>query len=328
VNCRSDDIARQAGAWTPPPDNSRAKLGPRRQAQRPAHDFALPLYEVPLLPTATHIGVMGDLHGDLEHAIEAFQTFATRDVRCIIQLGDLGVLWPGGNWQTDLRKLSRALARHAMSMFWVEGNHDYYPQLFDYAVAGDGLRWITANVAHLPRGFRTLLGERFTLAALGGANSIDFRFREAEVSWWPEEQISDADLRLLGSERADVLIGHEAPLIADPDASTNALDAGYSVDDIRYAAASRMMFRRAVSQTRPRLTLGGHYHRFYDESWTLPGETRPTRTVVLDMNGKHRVNLAILSTTTLDLEFLYRNGTPYVPDTNTPDRSDHDRRQP
>jgi hypothetical protein len=33
-----------------------------------------------------------------------------------------------------------------------------------------------------------------------------------------------------------------------------------------------------------------------------------TRVVVLDMNGKNRINLAILDAATLELEFLYRNG--------------------
>jgi hypothetical protein len=75
----------------------------------------------------------------------------------------------------------------------------------------------------------------------------------------------------------------------------------------------------------PRLTLGGHYHHFHDQVLTVPGAAYPTRVVVLDMNGKDRANLAILDTATLDLEVLYRNGTPAVPDTHEPERTDDGR---
>ena len=66
------------------------------------------------------------------------------------------------------------------------------------------------------------------------------------------------------------------------------------------------MFRRAVLQTRPLLTLGGHYHRFVDEIIPVPG-TPPVqpRVVVLDMNSRNRISQAILDTTILDLSFLY-----------------------
>jgi len=44
--------------------------------------------------------------------------------------------------------------------------------------------------------------------------------------------------------------------------------------------------------------------------------------VVLDMNGANRISQAILDTTTLDIEFLYRNGAPVVPNTNPTERTD------
>jgi hypothetical protein len=311
----------------PPPPDLRTDVDPRERAHRPVQDFSYTPYAVPSLSTVRRIGVMGDLHGDLEHAMQAVQTFADRGVTCVVQLGDWGVLWPGTNWRIALRKISRALARHQMAMLVIDGNHEYFPKLLEFPIAADGIRWIAANIGHLPRGYRTQIGARFTLAALGGANSIDRRFRQEGVSWWPEEQITAADLRQLGSDHADVLLGHEAPLMDERALEKSARDAGYSPADIAYAAGSRVMFRQAVLQTRPRLTLGGHYHRHYDQTLSLPGQTHPTRVVVLDMNGKHRVNLAILHTTTLDLELLYRNGAPAEPDTNAPERTDNDRPQ-
>ena len=309
---------------TPPDQDPRNDMTPVRHTHRPAPFSSSPSYDVQMLSQAPRIGIMGDLHGDLGHALQAFRTFADRGVRVIVQLGDWGVLWPGRNWQIDLNKVSRALSRHNQAMFFLAGNHDWHPKLATYPVDPDGLRWIANNVAHLPRGYRTQIGG-FTLAALGGANSIDRRLRTEGESWWPEEQITEADLRRLGTERADILVGHDAPLMDEATLDERARDLGFSTDDIRYATESRVMFRRAVLQTRPRLTLGGHYHQFHDQVLNVPGASYPTRVVVLDMNGKNRVNLAILDATTLDLEFLYRNGDPAVPDTHEPERTDDGR---
>ena len=314
-----------AGEAPPPNDDPRDDLTPQLRVHRPAPSSSYPPYEVQTLSMAPQIGVMGDLHGDIEHALQAFRTFADRGVHVILQLGDWGILWPGRNWQIDLNKISRALARHQSTMFFLAGNHDWHPKLSEYPIDADGIQWLAANVGHLPRGYRTEVGGKFTLAALGGANSIDRRFREAGVSWWPEEQITESDLRRLGSERVDILVGHEAPLMDEADLDRRAQELGFSPNDIAYARASRVMFRSAVLQTRPRLTLGGHYHRFCDQQLTLPGETRPTRVVVLDMNGRDRVNLAILNVSTLELEFLYRNGAPAEPETRAPERTDDGR---
>ncbi|QYF74878.1 metallophosphoesterase [Cryobacterium sp. PAMC25264] len=266
---------------------------------------------------------MGDLHGDLGHALQAFQTFAQNDVRVILQLGDWGVLWPGQNWQTDLNKMSRALSRHHQTFYFVDGNHDWHPKLQEFPVDLDGLRWISGNVAHLPRGYRSVIGGRFTLAALGGGNSTDRDLREEGKTWWPEEQIADADLERLGNDRVDVLVGHEAPLMDEADQDRRSTELGIPPKEAAYAAHSRFMFRRAVLQTRPRLTLGGHYHRFVDETLTLPGAP-PTRVVVLDMNGPQRVNMAILHTQTLELDFLHRNGDRTYSTNTAPERTNND----
>ena len=105
----------------------------------------------------------------------------------MIQLGDFGVIWPGENWQVALRDLSRALTRNGQTLHFVDGNHDYHPRLFGYPIDENGYRWVSWNVAHLPRGFRTRIGENRVLTALGGANSTDRDLRLENVDWWAAE---------------------------------------------------------------------------------------------------------------------------------------------
>lgn len=289
-----------------PGDDPRNDLRPHR----PDTDHPAPPYPAQLLSAAKLIGVMGDLHGDLEHARIALQTLADRDVTAIVQLGDWGVLWPGQNWQIDLHKLSRFLARNTQTMYFVDGNHDWHPRLLEFPISKDGIRWLTHNIGHLPRGYRTPIGPNFTLAALGGANSPDRAFRTEGKDWWPQEQISDADIERLGTERVDVLVAHEAPLMAGNDQLVRDTQGDLSPTEAAYADQSRVMIRRAVWRTHPRLTLSGHYHLHIDQTLTEDLVGFHTRVVVLDMNGKNRVNLAILDPETLDLTFLDRTGGP------------------
>jgi hypothetical protein len=236
---------------------------------------------------------------------------ARHGVRVCLQLGDLGLLWPHENWARSITKLTRILTRNQQSFFWVDGNHEWHPKLLEFPIRDDGLRWMSANIAHLPRGYRTTFPTGKTLAALGGANSIDVDWRQVGESWWPEESISAADLATLGTSHADVLVGHEAPAgVPDP----GRYRSGWSPDVIKYANASRAAFTTAVEQVRPLLTLSGHMHNFLDRTieYGPPDSRFRTRVVVLDQNRAERVNTAILDTSSLELRFFYRNG--YEPD--------------
>ncbi|WP_104088709.1 MULTISPECIES: metallophosphoesterase [unclassified Cryobacterium] len=210
-----------------------------------------PPYPAQPLSEAKLIGVMGDLLGDLDHARIALTTLADRDITAIIQLGDWGIIWPGQNWQIDLNKLSRFLARNKQVMYFLDGNHDWHPRLQEFSIGQDGVRWLTHNVGHLPRGYRTTIGTRFVLAALGGANSSDRALRTAGKDWWPEEQVTDADIRALGTERVDVLVAHESPLMAVDNDLIREKDGDLARSDALYADACRVMIRRAVLRTRP-----------------------------------------------------------------------------
>ena len=134
-----------------------------------------------------------------------------RGISTVVVLGDFGFVWPRENTGNILNKLSKRLGDRGQTLYFVDGNHEGFGRLLKFPIGRDGLRWIRPNLAHIPRGFRTRLVAGRTLAALGGANSIDFAHRLEGHSWWAEEAITDADLTALGDDPADVLIGHDAP---------------------------------------------------------------------------------------------------------------------
>jgi hypothetical protein len=275
---------------------------------------------------ARKIGLLGDVHGDTEHLLTASRTFWRRGIDTLIQLGDFGFVWrKGENSQKALDKISRRLDAHGQTIYFVDGNHEDFDLLYaGFPVDGDGHRHLRQNVIHLPRGYRTTLLPHDSgwpgnvirpgkaLAVLGGANSIDRHLRTANTDWWPEESISEADLAALGSEHADVLLGHDAPLdVPDLDRELGSESAGWPPDAVAYAEQGRRTFHQGFMEVRPELYVGAHYHRHADQTLTYTdaaGSFR-SRVVILDQNTPKTISLAVLDTWTLHLEFLTRGDT-------------------
>ena len=264
------------------------------------------------LSAASRIGFLGDTHGDMQHVLTVARTMSARGIELLVVLGDFGFLWPGHNWGIDIDKLSRRLKATHQTLAFVDGNHEDFDLLYKFAVADDGLRWIRPNIAHIPRGYRTTLASGATLAALGGANSVDIGHRVLGRSVWAEESITEADLDALGHGHADVLIGHDAPLgLPTLDAWLAATDHGWPPAGLRYSAEGRAMFHRGFLQVQPRIYLGGHYHRHVDEPviFTAGDAEFQTRVVILDQGGSASgVSQVILDVRTLGLEFITRDG--------------------
>jgi hypothetical protein len=264
------------------------------------------------------IGLIGDIHGRLDHLLPVLLTFQERDIHTIIQLGDFGLVWSGRHSEDALTRLNFQLANGMQTLLWVDGNHEDHLKLKSFPIGDGGIRWIRPRVGHLPRGYRATLTSGRTIAALGGANSIDFEHRTYGRNWWPEEAITEDDLSALGTAPAEVLFGHDAPShVPDIDRSLNS--AWWSPEALRYAAAGRRMFHRGFMQVRPQLSVSGHYHRWVDNTVTYTDEAGDftTRVVVLDKEGSTEINVAILDTTTLQLEFMNRNGHP-APESSAP----------
>lgn len=116
-----------------------------------------------------------------------------------IQIGDL-CLNPYHKW-----------ARFDAPRFFIDGNHDYFPQLNTnasrpYQVSRYGVQ---TNLYHIPRGYWDN-GVLF----IGGANSIDRNFRIEGRDWFAEESLSYGQIdRILNIKHpVHTIISHECPL--------------------------------------------------------------------------------------------------------------------
>lgn len=143
------------------------------------------------------------------------------------------------------------------------GNHepyDEYAPLLD-AHPGHAVR-VSDVVWLLPRPWRfEVFGREFL--SLGGAASVDRRWRTEGKDWWPQERILDEQVEAACSRPADVMITHESPGDSPVDAVSQLLASnpgGFPADALAESAASRAQVSRVWNSVHPELLLHGHMH--------------------------------------------------------------------
>lgn len=237
--------------------------------------------------------VAGDWHGQLQWIRELVRSAKVTGAKSILQVGDLGVLWPGrGKGRFDAR-LNRFLDEHEMTLIFIDGNHDNHTELRALEVQSDGLATVLPRIKYLPRGGRTTV-QGLTVGGLGGAYSVDHPWRTPDVDWWPgveEVEPDDVD-KLIAGGPVDVLLSHDVP------AAVQGLQSKW--DDLdpettARALRSRILLQNAVDALKPRQVFAGHWHVRHTELIHYENEAQvQTRVDVLDMDGSKQGNAVLL----------------------------------
>lgn len=179
-------------------------------------------------------------------------------------------------------------------MFVVPGNHEDYDYLDTLPLDDRGFQIAGSNLFVVPRGHRWEWGG-VTFAGLGGAYSVDRRFRTLGKSWWPQEEITEEDyLKTVSGGHVDVLVTHEAPWRPPERGFDGKLPFTLSRSEERQSKKGRDFVARALVATTPRLHVHGHWHRYYERMF------RDTVVVGLDCDGAPYLHNAL----TVDLEDL------------------------
>ena len=270
---------------------------------------------MPIDRLPARIGLAGDAHGNAPYIRRAVGALAAAGIQISIFLGDFGVVWSGSpQEEKDLDRIQAFLESADSKVLVVEGNHEGYSALNRrYPRDDGGYRTVRPSITYLPRYWNASSPSGNVIAALAGANSIDFESRRLpdpkgkHGTFWLEEQIADTDVDQV-TGRIDVLLGHEA---FDSAALREALGPTrhlWSEEALAYSAASLVQFNRAIRRANPapRLTVGGHYHLFVDTTEIVTndaGVASTIRSVILNLEGE-RSSLAILDTDSLEMMFI------------------------
>lgn len=139
------------------------------------------------------IYITGDTHGDIDYdkLLSLKEKSLSYDDYLII-CGDCGICW-------SPRLLDEFLEMYntvGCTIIFVDGNHENFHMINEYPIVefkGAKMHQIDKYIYHIMRGEIMTLDNK-TFLALGGAVSTDRYLRTPNVSWWEEENITDADI--------------------------------------------------------------------------------------------------------------------------------------
>jgi hypothetical protein len=181
----------------------------------------------------------------------------------------------------------------------VPGNHENWGVLSKLTPDDDGFLRLTDRLWYAPGGLRVRVGER-TIGFLGGARSVDWPYRTEGKDWWEHlEEVREADVETLGTDRLDVLISHEAPTGVDLEGTFD-----LSADELARANRSRDLVRLAAERAQVELLLHGHWHQRRTHELSLSGAT--CRVESLGCDGMPGEDAVLLDLDTLAVRPLPR----------------------
>ena len=212
---------------------------------------------------AEKIAIFGDWHGNLPFAVTALDyIYCNEPVDIYFHVGDFG-FWPADHEESWLPEYLPGLelllkAQNRILMF-IDGNHEHFDWLETFPTDDDGLRMISEHIYHLPRGVAVMAGNK-KIVGLGGALSIDRKFRIKDYSWFEKELITRADVeKALSNKTADILITHESPMLAKFGTGN------WEMDQI--AQKQKDFVGEVAVKLNPKLLVHGHHHHAYIEDY-------------------------------------------------------------
>jgi Calcineurin-like phosphoesterase len=248
-----------------------------------------------------HIVVAGDWHSNEAWALSVIRRvpglLASESRRLILQLGDFGI-WPDAEGHAYLARVSAALAEVDAELWFIDGNHEDFPQLRQLAKDGgttsDGREVIKSRLFHLPRGYRWTWHGRGWLAC-GGGVSLDRADRTEGVDWWPEEEITDGqEAAVIAGGHAEVLASHDCP--AGVAHTFGRPPSSWDPADLARGDAHRRRLQRIADAVQPAYVLHGHLHRAYQRVAYFG--SGPVQVTGLDADNRLR-NFAVLNVETM-----------------------------
>ncbi|MCP9272451.1 metallophosphoesterase family protein [Mycolicibacterium arenosum] len=218
-----------------------------------------------MAPDPALLMLAGDWHGNLPWAESVIRHAADRDVDTILQLGDFGYWTDDPATDEYLSTVDDLLESSGIRLYWIDGNHEDHTRVDDWTDA-----YRHPRVRYLPRGFRWQWWG-LTWMSVGGAMSVDKHYRLEGESWWPGEELTDADVEYASRDGGvDVIVSHDCPRGVDipgvgPDTKGGARG-NWPADILAEAQRHREKLAAICSATTPAWLYHGHYHIPYTGS--------------------------------------------------------------
>lgn len=152
------------------------------------------------------ITLLGDIHGDYNILAKAIAKAEEWGSTALIQLGDFGLF--AGNEQKFYQ-----VCQSKIPVYFIDGNHDHCTRWMNFDSVGKVFG--NANLYYVPRGSVLEIDNR-TIAFMGGAASIDKKWRLKDGHFWDEnEEVTqeniDTLLKNADGKKIDMFLTHCPP---------------------------------------------------------------------------------------------------------------------
>jgi predicted phosphodiesterase len=183
------------------------------------------------------IRIVGDTHG-LVNDLRRLVNDTPCSVDAVLQIGDLGLGFGQGDyWHNSLDTFMQD-----NRTYFFTGNHD------NPAVAKTFANNVKSGIWN-------------NCFVVAGAWSIDHAWRTPGISWWPDEELSDAEFDMLYEMYADlkpsIVFSHDCPTIA---AKRMFFDSGF-IRGTQYATRTASALQRMHEVHQPDVHIFGHWHK-------------------------------------------------------------------
>ena len=155
--------------------------------------------------------VFGDLHGSFARFNQIINPMRKKISR-IFQCGDFGY-WPKFHNTTYITSDGRrkkydnyGIKNKGIEIYFCDGNHEDHESLSQLES-----NEIMPKVFYMKRGSTFTLEDGRVILFIGGAYSIDKRYRTPGIDWFDTETISQRDIENLPNVDIDIVISHTCP---------------------------------------------------------------------------------------------------------------------
>lgn len=210
--------------------------------------------------------ICGDIHRKLKELVQKLEKFDISKASLVV-CGDFGAGFGGKETMDKLyEECKSSLEEHEITIYAIRGNHDdpkFFkdPEKYDYP----RLEFLKDHSLYEIEGR--------TIYTIGGANSIDYEWRqewnkekgdEENKVWWEDEDIVRVPVEKIPTKTVDILVTHEAPLVFSP--IPTRLD-GCSTEVYEKILSSRTYLNSVLKEMNVKYWFYGHYHTSYSGSY-------------------------------------------------------------
>ena len=195
--------------------------------------------------------VMGDTHGNWGYLNKIIEK---KQPEVILQTGDFGY------WENFSEYQLSMIKNGDTKIYFCDGNHENHSLLKQNGM----IQEVAKNIYHCQRGSLLNLNN-INILFVGGAESVDKRFRTAGFDWFPEENITQREFNIImnhSKEDVDVVISHTCPL-----------EFKVMENDCKGGDSNRVVLSRVLEKYSPTLWYFGHWHlytkgQYKNTTWT------------------------------------------------------------